>query len=69
MSAGPRRRVGDSALELPGLHFAPVASYHVGCMERWSFGPYVHAPAAEYDRRCLADPCFVVCAVSPDASR
>lgn len=49
-------QVKDSASGPFDLYFAPViASYHVSEVEHWSFGLYVYAPTARYDKGRLAN--------------
>lgn len=46
----------DRASGLFDLYFAPViASYHVSEVEHWSFGLYVYAPTADYEKGRLAN--------------
>jgi hypothetical protein len=46
----------DRASGLFDLYFAPViASYHVSEVEHWSFGVYVYAPTADYQKGRLAN--------------
>ena len=48
--------VNDRASGLFDLYFAPViASYHVSEVEHWSFGVYVYAPTADYEKNRLAN--------------
>lgn len=48
--------VTDKASGLFDLYFAPViASYHVSEVEHWSFGLYVYAPTARYEKGRLAN--------------
>lgn len=48
--------VTDRASGLFDLYFAPViASYHVSEVEHWSFGLYVYAPTADYEKGRLAN--------------
>lgn len=54
---GPRQGgLTDRASGLFDLYFAPViASYHVSEVEHWSFGVYVYAPTADYEKGRLAN--------------
>ncbi|MET0936587.1 MAG: transporter [Luteibacter sp.] len=58
--------VHDSASNLFDLYFAPViASYHVSEVEHWSFGLYVYAPTANYEKGRLANPGLNIWTYSP----
>jgi hypothetical protein len=49
-------RTSDSSSGLYDLYFAPViASYHVSEVEHWSFGLYIYAPTADYNKNQLAN--------------
>lgn len=59
-------RVTDSSAGLYDLYFAPViASYHVSQMEHWSFGVYVYADSADYQKGKLANDGLNVWTYSP----
>jgi hypothetical protein len=61
-------RTNDRASGLFDLYFAPViASYHVSQVEHWSFGLYVYAPTANYEKGRLANEGLNVWTVSPAA--
>jgi len=57
LAIGPRQvQVKDRASGMFDLYFAPViASYHVSEVEHWSFGLYVYAPTARYEKGRLAN--------------
>lgn len=57
LSIGQRQvSTSDRASGLFDLYFAPViASYHVSEVEHWSFGVYVYAPTADYEKGRLAN--------------
>ena len=61
-----QRTVNDRASGLFDLYFAPViASYHVSEVEHWSFGVYVYAPTADYEKGRLANKGLNVWTYSP----
>jgi len=59
-------RTQDNVSGLFDLYFAPViASYHVSQVEHWSFGVYVYAPTANYEKGRLANEGLNVWTYSP----
>jgi hypothetical protein len=61
-----QRTVNDRASGLFDLYFAPViASYHVSEVEHWSFGVYIYAPTADYEKGRLANKGLNVWTYSP----
>ncbi|WP_109126489.1 transporter [Dyella sp. C11] len=64
--AGRAVRTTDSSSALYDLYFAPViASYHVSEVEHWSFGVYVYAPTADFQKGKLANDGLNVWTTSP----
>lgn len=63
---GAQRTERDRASGLFDLYFAPViASYHVSEVEHWSFGVYVYAPTADYEKGRLANKGLNIWTYSP----
>jgi hypothetical protein len=61
-----QRTERDRASGLFDLYFAPViASYHVSEVEHWSFGVYVYAPTADYEKGRLANKGLNIWTYSP----
>ena len=67
LSVGPlSARTKDSSSGLYDLYFAPViASYHVSEVEHWSFGVYIYAPTASYEKGQLTNDGLNVWTFSP----